>query len=121
MWAGELSGGAVVLRPSKGSHLLVPAAAVGEPRAAVNAPLPGHGTRFVFAVPRPDGLVMIGITDAPFDGPIPDVPTVDAEEESFLLAVDQPRARAAARPRSDVVGRYAGLRPLLASERTPAS
>ena len=85
VWAGELSGGAVRLQPSKGSHLLVPAAAVGEPRAAVNAPLPGDGTRFVFAVPRPDGLVMIGITDAPFDGPIPDVPAVDADEEAFLL------------------------------------
>jgi glycerol-3-phosphate dehydrogenase len=115
VWAGELSGGAVRLQPSKGSHLLVRAAAVGEPRAAVNAPLPGHGTRFVFAVPRPDGLVMIGITDAPHDGPIPDVPTVDAEEEAFLLS-SIGRVLERTPTSDDVVGRFAGLRPLLAGD-----
>ncbi|HZV73009.1 MAG TPA: glycerol-3-phosphate dehydrogenase/oxidase [Conexibacter sp.] len=115
VWAGELSGGAVRLRPSKGSHLLVPAAAVGEPRAAVNAPLPGGGSRFVFAVPRPDGLVLIGITDAPFDGAIPDVPTVDADEEAFLLT-SIGRVLERTPTREDVVGRFAGLRPLLAND-----
>jgi glycerol-3-phosphate dehydrogenase len=115
VWAGELSDGAVRLQPSKGSHLLVPAAAVGEPRAAVNAPLPGHGTRFVFAVPRPDRLVMIGITDAPYDGPIPDVPTVDAEEEAFLLS-SIGRVLERTPTSDDVVGRFAGLRPLLAGD-----
>ena len=114
VWAGELSDG-VALRPSKGSHLLVRASALRDPRAAVNAPLPGSGgSRFVFAVPWPDGLVMIGITDEPFDGPIPDEPTVNPEEERFLLegasrVLEQPLSAA------DVVGRYAGLRPLLAS------
>ncbi len=115
VWAGELSAG-VALRPSKGSHLLIPAARLGHPRAAVNAPLPGSGaSRFVFAVPRPDELVLIGITDDAFDGPIPDVPAVDAEEERFLLeaigrVLDRPLTSA------DVVGRYAGLRPLLAGK-----
>jgi glycerol-3-phosphate dehydrogenase len=114
VWAGELSGGAVTLRPSKGSHLLVPAAALGEPRAAVNAPLPGHRARFVFAVPRADGLVMIGITDEPYEGPIPDEPSVDAAEEDFLLTA---ASRVLERPLgpADVAGRYAGLRPLLAN------
>ncbi|HMJ02220.1 MAG TPA: glycerol-3-phosphate dehydrogenase/oxidase [Conexibacter sp.] len=112
VWAGEVSGGAVTLRPSKGSHLLVPAAAVGEPRAAVNAPLPGHRARFVFAVPRTDGLVMVGITDAPFEGPILDEPPVDADEETFLL---ESIGRVLEHPLGpeDVVGRFAGLRPLL--------
>ena len=115
VWAGELTGGAVRLRPSKGSHVLVPAAAVGEPRAAVNAPLPGESSRFVFAVPGQDGLVMIGITDAPFDGPIPDTPAVDAEEEAFLLT-SIGRVLERTPTEEDVVGRFAGLRPLLASE-----
>jgi glycerol-3-phosphate dehydrogenase len=114
VWAGELAGGAVRLRPSKGSHVLVPASAVGEPRAAVNAPLPESSTRFVFAVPRADGLVMIGITDAPYDGPIPDVPTVDVDEETFLLT-SIGRVLERTPTRADVVGRFAGLRPLLAS------
>jgi glycerol-3-phosphate dehydrogenase len=115
VWADTLSGGAVRLQPSKGSHLLVPAAAVGEPRAAVNAPVPGAGSRFVFAVPRADGLVMIGITDAPFDGPVPDVPTVDADEETFLLESISRVLERTLTPQ-DVVGRYAGLRPLLAAD-----
>lgn len=115
VWAGELSGGAVRLQPSKGAHVLVPAAAVGEPRAAVNAPLPGNATRFVFAVPRLDGLVMIGITDAPYDGPIPDVPTVDADEEAFLLT-SIGRVLEHTPTSDDVVGRFAGLRPLLADD-----
>jgi glycerol-3-phosphate dehydrogenase len=115
VWAGELVGDAVALRPSKGSHLLVPAAAVGEPRAAVNAPLPGHRARFVFAVPRADGLVMIGITDEPYDGPLRDEPAVSADEESFLL---EAASRVLERPLgpADVVGRFAGLRPLLADD-----
>lgn len=120
VWAGELTGGAVQLRPSKGAHVLVPAAAVGEPRAAVNAPLPGASTRFVFAVPRTDGLVMIGITDAPYDGPIPDVPTVEADEEAFLLSAIG-RVLERTPTAADVVGRFAGLRPLLASDDAAAT
>lgn len=116
VWAGELTGG-VELRPSKGAHLLVRSERLGEPRAAVNAPLPdSDGSRFVFAVPRPDGLVLIGPTDEPYDGtgPVPDAPPVDAEEERFMLdavsrVLEQPLTAA------DVVGRYAGLRPLLSS------
>jgi glycerol-3-phosphate dehydrogenase len=115
VWAGELSAGAVRLRPSKGSHVLVPASSVGEPRAAVNAPLPDDSSRFVFAVPRADGLVMVGITDAPFDGPVPDVPHVDADEEAFLLSSIGRVLERAPTP-ADVVGRFAGLRPLLARE-----
>jgi glycerol-3-phosphate dehydrogenase len=115
VWAGELSGG-IALRPSKGAHLLVPAAALGDPRAAVNVPVKDGvdgGSRFVFAVPRPDALVMIGITDEPFDGSVPDVPEVTPAEERFLL---ESVSRVLERPltHADVVGRYAGMRPLLA-------
>ena len=115
VWAGELSGGAVRLRPSKGSHLLLRAAALGEPRAAVNAPLPEDGSRFVFAVPRPDGLVMVGITDEPFEGPIPDAPVVSADEEAFLLR-SIGRVLERTPTADDVAGRFAGLRPLLAGD-----
>ncbi|HEX5146682.1 MAG TPA: FAD-dependent oxidoreductase, partial [Conexibacter sp.] len=115
VWAGELTGGAVRLRPSKGSHLLLPAAALGEPRAAVNAPVPGESARFVFAVPRTDGLVMVGITDEPYDGPLPDAPDVDAAEEAFLLS-SIGRVLERTPTAQDVVGRFAGLRPLLAGD-----
>jgi glycerol-3-phosphate dehydrogenase len=112
VWAAGLVEG-LSLRPSKGSHLLIDAAALGNPRAAVNVPLPGHLGRFVFALPRPDGPVLVGLTDTPHDAPaIPDEPEVDAEEERFLL---EAVSAALQRPlvSGDVVGRYAGLRPLL--------
>ncbi len=84
VWAGELSP-AVELRPSRGSHLLVPAGRLGDPRAAVNVPVPGERGRWVFALPRADGLVAIGLTDVAADGPVPDEPAPSAEEEATLL------------------------------------
>ncbi|MDW5593585.1 glycerol-3-phosphate dehydrogenase/oxidase [Conexibacter stalactiti] len=121
VWAGQLSGG-VELRPSKGSHLLVREELLGGPRAGISAPIPGSGgSRFVFAVPRGDGLVLIGITDEPYEGgDVPEVPPVSEAEESFLL---QSVSRVLERPltSADVVGRYAGLRPLLASAESEAT
>ena len=114
VWAGGLVRD-VRLRPSKGAHLLVPAGRLGDPRAVLNVPLPGSSSRFVFAAPLPDGLVLVGLTDEPFDGPVPDVPPVTEEDERALL---QTLSRALARPlgHEDVVGRFAGLRPLLDGE-----
>jgi glycerol-3-phosphate dehydrogenase len=115
VWAGELSDG-IALRPSKGAHLLVRADRLGEPRASVSSPVPdSDGLRLVFAAPRPDGLVLLGLTDDPYDRPgsPPAAPEVDAAEERFLLSSV---SRVLDRPLTpeDVVGRYAGLRPLLA-------
>ena len=111
VWADGL-GPALRLRPSKGSHLLVPAERLGGPRAALNVPVPGFFGRFVFAVPRPDGLVMIGLTDEPYAGRPPDAPSVSDQEETHLLEII---STALERPleRGDVVGRFAGLRPLV--------
>jgi glycerol-3-phosphate dehydrogenase len=112
VWAGELSPG-VELRPSRGSHLLVPAGRLGDPRAAVNVPVPGERGRWVFALPRTDGLVAIGLTDVAADGPVPDVPEPSAEEEATLLEHASAALEVELGP-DDVAGRYAGLRPLLA-------
>ena len=111
VWAGTLAPD-VELRPSKGSHLLVPAARLGDPRAAISVPLGEGSARYVFALPRTDGLVMIGVTDEPFAGAVPDAPEVTVAEEAVLL---QAIGRALERPltRDDVVGRFAGVRPLL--------
>lgn len=111
VWTGALT--SVALRPSRGSHLLVRARRLGEPRAAVNVPVPGEHGRWVFALPRSDGLVAIGITDVP--GEPADEPQPDPAEEAELL--DHASA-ALATPLSagDVCGRYAGLRPLAAGD-----
>jgi glycerol-3-phosphate dehydrogenase len=114
-WGGDLVEG-IELRPSRGSHVIVAAERLGTPRAMLTVPVPGHFGRFVFALPRPDGLVLVGLTDEPHEGEIQDSPPVSAGEERFLLqavslALEKP-LRA-----DDVLGRYAGLRPLLDSGR----
>ncbi|HWD63932.1 MAG TPA: glycerol-3-phosphate dehydrogenase/oxidase [Solirubrobacteraceae bacterium] len=119
VWAGQLSS-QVHLQPSRGSHLLVPAARLGRPRVMLNLPHPDHLGRFVFAIPRPDGLVMLGLTDEPIDPEvIPDVPEVPPADEAFLLGSLSTALQVDLGP-SDVVGRFAGLRPLLAGEGTTA-
>jgi glycerol-3-phosphate dehydrogenase len=56
--------------------------------------------------------VYVGLTDEPAPGPVPDVPEPTETEIGFLLDVV---SAAFARPlhRADVVGTFAGLRPLL--------
>jgi len=111
-WADTLAP-ATRLRPSKGVHLVLPATALGSPAAAMTVPVPGQRNRYVFALPHPDGLMYVGLTDDPLDGPLPDVPQADEVEVAFLLDVV---SEALERPleRSDVVGTFAGVRPLLA-------
>jgi len=110
VWCGGLVDG-VPLQPSKGAHVLVDAESLGRPVSAFNVLVPGSRNRFVFAVPRPDGTVQVGLTDDAVDE-IVDEPDVTQAEESFLLDTLSSALR---RPvtSADVVGRFAGLRPLL--------
>lgn len=110
VWAGGLVGG-IPLQPSKGAHVLVRSDALGNPTSAFNILVPGTRNRFAFAVPRPDGTVQVGVTDDVVET-IDDVPEVSPAEESFLL---QTLSQGLSRPvtSDDVVGRFAGLRPLL--------
>jgi glycerol-3-phosphate dehydrogenase len=115
--AGVWSGGLVErvpLRPSKGAHLVVRGEALGNPTAAFNVLLPGSLSRFVFGCPRPDGTVLVGLTDDAVDT-IEDEPTVSAADEKFLLEM---LSTGLTRPLSadDVLGRYAGLRPMLGGD-----
>jgi glycerol-3-phosphate dehydrogenase len=113
-WADTLTPG-VRLQPSKGVHLVLDAAVLGGPTAAMTVPVPGHHNRYVFALPHPDGLVYVGLTDDPLEGPLPEVPRADEHEIAFLLdtlgrGLERPLAR------TDVVGTFAGVRPLVAGE-----
>ena len=71
----------------------------------------GSRGRWVFAIPRSDGLVAIGLTDVPAPGEPDDEPRPDPAEEAELLDSASEALDAPLRP-DDVVGRYAGLRPL---------
>lgn len=111
VWAGDHES-RITVTPSRGSHIVVPAELLGYPRAVFSAPVAEHFGRFVFAIPHHDGYVHIGLTDElalDADGIQPEVPKAD---EEFLLkninrVLDKPLTSA------DIVGRYAGLRPLI--------
>ena len=113
VWAGSLVD-EVTLRPSRGTHLVLRAGTLPGLRVSVTAPVPGSTSRYVLVLPQPDGTVYVGLTDEPVEGEIPDVPEPSEPEIGFLLDVVS-AAFAHDLRRSDVVGAYAGLRPLLAS------
>ncbi len=110
VWAGDLA--EVRLRPSRGTHVVLRGESLPGLRVCITAPIPGSTSRFVMALPQPDGTVYVGLTDEPVDGPVPDVPEPTEAEIDFLLGVV---SATLAHPltRDDVVGAFAGLRPLL--------
>ncbi len=111
VWAGQLVGD-IKLRPSRGTHLVLREGSLAGLTAGLHIPVPGELNRFVLALPQGDGRVYVGLTDEPVDGPLPDVPEVPESDVGFLLDIlgavlDTPVHR------GDVVGAFAGLRPLL--------
>lgn len=113
VWSGSLVSN-VPLKPSKGAHLVLRAEALDSPKVAINLLLPGTLNRFVFANPRPDGTVLVGLTDDAVDA-IEDEPPVTEADERFLLEM---LSTGLSRPvtSDDVIGRFAGLRPLLGGD-----
>jgi glycerol-3-phosphate dehydrogenase len=100
------------LTTSRGSHAVLRPEALGQPRAALTVPVPGERGRYVFALPTLDGTVIAGITDDPVSGPIADVPEAPDADVEWILghlssALDHPLSA------EDVIGTYAGLRPLV--------
>jgi len=111
VWAGDVDA-SIRLRPSRGTHLVFDAAAFGNPTAALTIPIPGELNRFVFAMPEQLGRVYLGLTDEDAPGPIPDVPEPTPAEVTFLLDTVNTALDVALGP-ADVIGAYAGLRPLI--------
>ncbi|MFB7499067.1 glycerol-3-phosphate dehydrogenase/oxidase [Streptomyces sp. NPDC056161] len=120
VWADGLVDG-IRIRPSRGTHLVLRSDRLGALPAGLHIPVPGETNRFVLVLPQDDGRVYVGLTDEPVEGGVPDVPDVPETDVGFLLdvlgSVLDPHVR-----RADVVGAFAGLRPLLdtAGSGTPA-
>jgi glycerol-3-phosphate dehydrogenase len=112
VWAGTLA--PVHLRPSRGSHLVVDAKTVGITGTALTIPVPGERNRYAFLLPQANGRAYLGLTDEPVDE-IPDVPTVPESDVDFLLSTAS-HVLQRNLTREDVIGSYAGLRPLLEAE-----
>jgi glycerol-3-phosphate dehydrogenase len=98
------------MRPAKGVHVTVPWARVRNEVAMV-VPVPGDG-RSVFVVPW-GNRTYIGTTDDDYDGDL-DEPRCTAEDISYLLRAVN-RVLVEPLTEADVIGTWAGLRPLLAS------
>lgn len=111
VWAGQIAPD-LTLAPSRGTHLVVRSSVLGDPRAIVTAPVPGTLGRYVFAIPQPDGVCYVGLTDEPSPGDDPYAPQIPEDDERFLL---QTISTVLAKPLTDadVIGRFAGLRPLV--------
>ena len=109
------------IRPAKGIHVTVPASRLPSDIAAV-IPVP-KDKRSIFVVPWPGtDLVYLGTTDTGYTGPLDD-PSATPEDVDYLLDAAN-NITTSRLTRADVVGVWAGLRPLLAptgshvSERT---
>jgi glycerol-3-phosphate dehydrogenase len=100
------------LRPSRGSHVVVPSERLPL-QAAVTVPSPDDG-RPVFFIPHPEG-VLLGTTDLFHDGPLDD-PRPTRDEVGYLLRAVQARFPTRGIGEADVVGAFAGVRPILSSE-----
>jgi glycerol-3-phosphate dehydrogenase len=112
VWADRLAlEGAPPLRPAKGVHITVPARLVRTDVALVLT-VPADG-RSIFVVPWPGtDRVYLGTTDTDYDGPL-DHPTCTAADVAYLLDGANAALQTALVP-DDVVGTWAGLRPLVA-------
>jgi len=113
VWAAALAPG-VPLTASRGTHVVLRRSSVGSPRAAMTVPVPDMRGRYCFVLPRPDGLVIAGITDIAEPGPIPLVPAVPEQDIDWILAQIS-RVLRTPLDRSDAVGAFTGLRPLIDS------
>ncbi|WP_435745035.1 glycerol-3-phosphate dehydrogenase/oxidase [Microbacterium sp. PMB16] len=111
VWAGALDA-AIAVRPSRGTHIVLDAADLGAPSAALTIPHEGSISRYVFALPQAMGRVIVGLTDEDAPGPIPRVAEATESEIAFLLSTLN---RVVSTPirRNQVRGSFAGLRPLV--------
>jgi glycerol-3-phosphate dehydrogenase len=104
------------IRPAKGVHITVPWSKVRNDIAVV-VPVP-HDRRSVFVVPWGD-FTYIGTTDTDYDGPLDD-PQCTADDVAYLLGAVNSTITGEITT-DDVLGSWAGLRPLVrdaGSERT---
>ena len=112
VWAGGLVDG-ITLKPSRAPTSCFARRHCPGLRVAVMAPVPAERNRFVFLLPQPDGTLYVGLTDEEVDGTVSPTSRSPAEDEiDFLLDVIS-TAFERRLTRDDVVGAYAGLRPLL--------
>jgi glycerol-3-phosphate dehydrogenase len=120
-WADHLrgqAGGAMRLRPLRGSHLVFPgwrfplAQAIGFNHPADHRP--------VFALPW-EGVTLVGTTDVDHTRPLDDEPAISPEEVAYLMAALDTFFPALELTAADAIATFAGLRPVIGSDRADPS
>src|SRR5262249_29763585 len=99
------------VQPSKGVHIIVPPSAFETNTALF---LPTKDGRYVFVAPWQRAL-MIGTTDRLYSGEL-DKPMPDLDEIDYLLSVINSFTETHKLNRSDIIGSFAGLRPLVQAD-----
>ncbi len=115
----DVGGNSVTIRPAKGIHITVPWELVQNDIAVV-IPVPGD-KRSLFVVPHmPNGdgtyrYTYVGTTDTDYQGSIDDPQCTQDDIDYCLRALNKAVSGSRAITRDDVVGTWAGLRPLVVS------
>jgi glycerol-3-phosphate dehydrogenase len=111
----EEPGRAAVVQPSKGVHVVVPRERLPLLDASILLPSKQGDGRSMFAIPW-GRQTILGTTDTPYDGPL-DHLSLTAEDLDYVLAAGNAvfRRDLAA---GDVLGAWAGVRPLIRSAGT---
>ncbi len=98
-----------MLRPSKGIHITLPRERLQLHDAVV---MPAdRENRIVFGIPRHE-MTIVGTTDTEYSGSLDDV-TASKADVDYLLGVTKEYFPDAAISRADIIGSYAGIRPLI--------
>ena len=106
----EEPGRAPIVQPSKGVHLVVPAERVPLISASILLPSGQGDGRSMFAIPW-GRQTILGTTDTTYDGPL-DVVSITDEDVDYILDASNALFRSGI-DADDVVGAWAGNRPLL--------
>jgi glycerol-3-phosphate dehydrogenase len=101
------------IRPAKGIHITVPWSLV-QNTIAVVIPVP-KDRRSVFVVPWGD-FTYIGTTDTDYEGPLDDPQCTPADIEYLLKAINNSMTTKVTE--ADILGTWAGLRPLVCSAKS---
>ena len=113
IWSGAWDD-SLPMRLSRGTHVLIAPRALDHQRAALTVPVQEAKSRYVFALPQPTGPIIAGLTDVPADDASPDDTNPPSEEIEWILDHLGEVLRTPIRS-DDVVGAYAGYRPLVGS------
>jgi glycerol-3-phosphate dehydrogenase len=121
VWSAELPGapgGAPLLRPLRGSHLLFPLARL--PLRQAVSWLHPHDRRPVFVYPW-EGVALCGTTDLDHDQPPALPPRLTAEEARYLVEGLQYQFPCLGLSLEDALASYSGVRPVVAGGKTDPS